>query len=244
VTTQGRPRRCLVVNADDFGQSPGVNRGVIAAHERGIVTSASLMVRWPAAVEAAEYARAHPGLGVGLHIDLAEWAHRDGRWTSLYEVVPVGDAAAVAAEVARQVTAFRELVGRDPTHFDSHQHIHRDPPLCEVALDWGRRLGVPVRHFTPGVTYCGNFYGQSGKGEPCPDAIGPEALVGVLRGLPPGVTELACHPALGGDVDSMYRAERVLEVQTLTDPRVRAVVREEGIELLSFGGCPMSPGLN
>ena len=44
--------RILVVNADDFGQSEGVNRGIIEAHTNGIVTSASLMVRWPAAREA------------------------------------------------------------------------------------------------------------------------------------------------------------------------------------------------
>ena len=44
-------QRYLIVNADDFGQSPGINRGVIEAHENGIVTSASLMVRWPAAAE-------------------------------------------------------------------------------------------------------------------------------------------------------------------------------------------------
>jgi predicted glycoside hydrolase/deacetylase ChbG (UPF0249 family) len=44
----------LIVNADDFGQSAGINRGIIAAHEQGMVTSASLMVRWPAAHEAAD----------------------------------------------------------------------------------------------------------------------------------------------------------------------------------------------
>ena len=67
----------LIVNADDFGQSPGVNRGVIAAHERGVVTSTSLMVRWPSAAAAAAYAREHPALSVGLHVDLGEWACRD-----------------------------------------------------------------------------------------------------------------------------------------------------------------------
>ena len=54
-----RPWRYLIVNADDFGLSPGVNRGVVQAHERGIVTSASLMVRQPAAGAAAACARAH-----------------------------------------------------------------------------------------------------------------------------------------------------------------------------------------
>src|SRR5215210_6058372 len=97
------PDRFLIVNADDFGQSPGVNRGVIAAHERGIVTSASLMVRWPAAAEAAAYARARPGLSVGLHVDLGEWVYRDGAWAARYEVARADDRAAVAAELARQL---------------------------------------------------------------------------------------------------------------------------------------------
>jgi predicted glycoside hydrolase/deacetylase ChbG (UPF0249 family) len=64
--------RYLIVNADDFGQSDGINQGVVKAYERGIVTSASLMVRWPTASAAAVYARAHPDLSLGLHIDLGE----------------------------------------------------------------------------------------------------------------------------------------------------------------------------
>ena len=70
--------RTLIVNADDFGLSPGVNAGVARTHEEGIVTSASLMVRQPAAEEAAAYARATPALGVGLHVDLGEWVWQDG----------------------------------------------------------------------------------------------------------------------------------------------------------------------
>src|SRR5260370_3831130 len=83
-------KRYLIVNADDFGQSPGVNRGIIEAHERGIVTSASLMVRWPAAAEAAAYARLHPRLSVGLHLDFGEWVCRGGGWARPYQVVPGG----------------------------------------------------------------------------------------------------------------------------------------------------------
>ena len=60
----------LIVNADDFGRSRGVNRGIVETHERGIVTSTSLMVFRPGAREAATYARAHPGLSTGLHIEL------------------------------------------------------------------------------------------------------------------------------------------------------------------------------
>src|ERR687893_53407 len=78
--------RYLIVNSDDFGLSRGVNQGIIEAHEQGIVTSASLMVRWPAAAEAAAYAREHSELSLGLHIDLSEWAYRDGDWRAVYEV--------------------------------------------------------------------------------------------------------------------------------------------------------------
>src|SRR5438046_10117756 len=100
--TREPDERTLIVNADDFGQSPGINRGIIAAHERGIVTSASLMVRWPAAVAAAAYARAHPRLSVGLHVDLGEAIYRAGEWIALYELVDRHDARAVDAEVRAQ----------------------------------------------------------------------------------------------------------------------------------------------
>src|SRR5262245_13398039 len=140
--------RSLIVNADDFGLSAGVNRGIIEAHERGIVTSASLMVRGLAAAEAAAYARAHPALSVGLHLDLGEWVWRDGDWMSVYEVVRADDAEAVAAEVTRQLAAFVRLVGRGPTHLDSHQHLHRHEPIRSVLRRAADELGVPLRHFS------------------------------------------------------------------------------------------------
>ena len=65
-------KRRLIVTADDFDRSPSANRGIIAANEVGIVTSANLMVRWPAAAEAAAYARERPDLALGLHFDLGE----------------------------------------------------------------------------------------------------------------------------------------------------------------------------
>jgi predicted glycoside hydrolase/deacetylase ChbG (UPF0249 family) len=226
--------RELIVNADDFGQSVGINRGVIAAHECGIVTSASLMVRWPAAGDAVTCARAHPDLGLGLHVDLGEWASSEGEWIPVYEVVNTRDSEAVRQEIRRQLDEFRRLTGRDPTHLDSHQHVHQSDPvrscLCAVASE----LGVTVRHYTPGLRYCGAFYGQKGGGAPLPAAIEVDALLALLTALPGGVTELGCHPGLDDDVDSMYRAERAVEVTTLCDPRVRAAIDAAGIRLRAF----------
>src|ERR1700730_10604325 len=109
-------KRYLIVNADDFGLSVGVNRGIIEAFEHGIVTSTSLMVNWQGAAEAAAYARKHPKLSLGLHLNLGEWAYRDGEWVTLYEEVPLDDATVVADEVARQLASFRFFLGKDPSH--------------------------------------------------------------------------------------------------------------------------------
>jgi predicted glycoside hydrolase/deacetylase ChbG (UPF0249 family) len=224
------PRR-LVVNADDFGRSLGVNRGVIETFERGIVTSASLMVRYGAATEAAaEYARRHPDLGLGLHVDLGEWAYRGGEWIPVYELEPTTD------EVAGQLEEFRRLVGREPTHLDSHQHVHRDEPARRLLLDLAASLGVPLRHAERQIAYCGAFYGRGEAGEELPDNISVEGLAGVLRGLPVGVTELCCHPAAAVDFDTDYASERLRERLTLCDPAVRRVVAEERLELCPFSG--------
>jgi predicted glycoside hydrolase/deacetylase ChbG (UPF0249 family) len=229
-------RRTLIVNADDLGLSEGVNCGVLRAHDEGIVSSASLMVRAPAAAHAAEELRLRPRLGVGLHVDLGEWVHVDGEWRTVYEVVDGDDAAGVAAEVAGQVERFRALLGRDPDHLDSHQHVHQREPARSALLAIARSLRVALRGLDPVVRHCGAFHGQTGTGDPLPEAISVDALVRLLRGLPAGATELGCHPGLDPDLASPYREERAREVEALCDARVRHVVAEEGIELACFAG--------
>lgn len=223
--------RRLVVNADDLGLSTGVNAGILHAARHGIVTSASLMVRAGAAADAARATRALPGLSVGLHLDLAEWVHDGTSWRPLYEVVDTDDATAVSREVGRQLDVFAALVGRPPTHLDSHQHVHRSDPVASILAAAGARLGVPVRGQSPDIAYRGDFYGQSGKGEPYRQAITAAALCAVIAGLPPGLTELGCHPGFSDDLDSVYALEREVEARVLCDPAVLEAVRRSGVQL-------------
>jgi predicted glycoside hydrolase/deacetylase ChbG (UPF0249 family) len=229
------PVKLLIVNADDFGLSEGTNRGILRAHDEGIVTSASLMVRQPAAAAAVAEALRRPRLSLGLHLDLGEWEYRDGRWVAVYEVVPDDDAAALRAEVERQRDAFEKLVGRPPTHLDSHQHVHRSEPVGSAARSLAARLRIPLRHFTPGLRYCGDFYGQGGKGERLPERITTDALVRTIASLAAGVTELCCHPGEDATLPSAYREERVTELAALCDPLVRAALRLHAVELIPFG---------
>ena len=221
----------LIVNADDFGQSEGVNRGILRAHREGIVTSASLMVRWPAAEHAARNAGQ---LDLGLHIDLGEWTCHDGQWRARYERVAMDYPRAVEEEVRFQLDEFRRLTGGEPTHIDSHQHVHLHEPALSVARRLANELAVPLRACTPHVRYCGGFYGQSETGAPCAAAISVAALVGLLRELRPGITELCCHPGEDKKLDSTYCHERFQEVEALCCPEIRQVIEMCGIQLVSF----------
>lgn len=231
-------KRYLIVNADDFGHSSAINRGIIHAHDHGIVTSASLMVRWPAAVEAAEYARNRPGLSLGLHLDLGEWTYKDEHWTPVYNVVPLDEVTELRQEALRQIAVFRTLTGRDPDHIDSHQHVHLSEPARSVVLEAALELGAPVRDCTPGIRYCGRFYGQTTEGSTYPGGITPDALIEILWQLPPAVTELTCHPGEGEVPNTTYIGERVIEMKTLCDARVRSALIEMGIELCGFATLP------
>jgi predicted glycoside hydrolase/deacetylase ChbG (UPF0249 family) len=232
--------RYLIVNADDFGQSEGINRGIITAYEKGIVTSASLMVRWDTARQAAKYACTDGALSIGLHVDLGEWIYRDGEWSALYQVVPLDDVRAVQDEIKRQLDLFCQWMGRPPTHLDSHQHIHRAEPACGILSRIAVELRVPLRGSHPQIHYDGSFYGQDRRGTPLPAQISPERLVKVIQGLPDGITELGCHPGWGENFHSMYRHERALEVRALCDPRVRAALDSQGIKRVSFADLPVS----
>jgi predicted glycoside hydrolase/deacetylase ChbG (UPF0249 family) len=219
--------RVLIVNADDYGASPGINEGIAEAHARGIVTSTSLMVTGAAAEDAVRLARAHPALAIGLHWDLdAEGPE---------PTVELGDAGAVRAELARQLVAFHELMGRPPSHVDSHHHIHREPDVIRVARELVAPLGVPLRG-DGRVTYVGGFYGQWESGVTDLHHVSPEFLIWILRNeVGKGWTELGCHPGhIRGDFSSPYLLEREAELATLTDPWVSAEIRTLGIRLASY----------
>ena len=228
----------LIVNADDFGLSDGVNRGIIQAAEQGILTSASLMVRQPAAAAAANYARTKAGISVGLHLDLGEWVYRDGEWVPLYSVVPTDDPDAVAQEVTRQMSAFERLMGKAPTHLDSHQHVHRNQPVLAITRELAAQLGIPLRDFDPRIRYCGDFYGQTGEGEHWPEGISLANLKQILTGLPEGITELGCHPGYGEGLATVYRKERAMETQVLCQPELRRTLKELEFQLCAFDTLP------
>jgi predicted glycoside hydrolase/deacetylase ChbG (UPF0249 family) len=192
------------------------------------------MVHPPAAEEAAEISASNPGLSVGIHLDLGEWRFVNGEWEALYERAPLDNAPMLEREVEDQLEKFADLIGSSPTHIDSHQHAHRNEPLRSVVLAKGAELGLPVRHFTPGIAYLGDFYGQDEEGKPYAERVTPEFLAQLVSSIKQGTTELCCHPAFEIDFQSTYALERERELASLCDASVRAAIETAGISLMSF----------
>jgi chitin disaccharide deacetylase len=216
----------LIVNGDDFGISQGINRGIMEAYHRGILTSASLIVNMPSSEEAAWLSRDLPRLSVGLHVNFANSAGEP--------VVNLTDPNNCQDELQRQFRRFQELMGYLPTHLDSHHNAHRDPRLLPHFIDLARQYQLPLREHCP-VRHFSKFYGQWG-GAPHLEQISVESLAWMLvTEVQEGCTELSCHPGyIDAEFQSSYSFEREAELQTLCDPSVREALGERQIQLVSF----------
>ncbi len=215
--------RYLIVNGDDFGASRGINRGIVEAHEHGILTSASLLVHGRGSEEAAALCRALPALSVGLHVEFPAALPRSGTPPDTW----------LPGLLREQYQQFERLMGRPPTHLDSHRNVHREPAALACFLELAAREGLPLREHSP-VRHFPHFYGQW-DGVTHGEQISVEKLAQMLTQLQPGITELACHPGyVDGEFATSYAAEREVELRTLTHPLLRRVLQDEEIHLVSF----------
>jgi hopanoid biosynthesis associated protein HpnK len=154
-------RRHLVVNADDFGLTVGVNDGILAAHESGILTSASLFANAPATDDAIRRARTFSSLGVGVHLTLVDGrpalspqqvptlVGEDGQFRSTWKpfIAACLRGRVSLGEIERELTAQIERlqgVGLTLTHLDTHKHVHAFPPVFAVVCRLAKRFNLPV----------------------------------------------------------------------------------------------------
>ena len=248
----------LIVNADDFGYTPGVTRGILRAHQRGIVTATTLMANAPDTEDAAKAARADTTLDVGVHLvftyglptaaadRVRSLVTETGAFPRVTDLLRSGRPRADEAliEARAQYQRVRQLLGRDPTHIDTHHWVHDLPALEDAVIALAKETGAAARTHDgrqrarfrdAGVRTPDRFvreYQHTGK-------IGVERLVGLLEVLSEdaGVIELMCHPAEPDEAllsGSSYAAERGVELEALTDPAVRTALERLRIELVNF----------
>ena len=152
-------KRFAIINADDFGISTGVNRAIIEAHDRGILTSTSLMVTGDAFAEAVELAKTRPKLAVGLHLVLCcgksalpasvipHLVDRDGNFPTdptvagfRYQFAPQARAE-LKQEVTAQLEKFQQT-GLKLSHLDGHLHLHCHPVVLQIVSELAQRFAI------------------------------------------------------------------------------------------------------
>jgi predicted glycoside hydrolase/deacetylase ChbG (UPF0249 family) len=247
----------LIVNADDFGLTSGVSRGILDAHRKGIATSTTVLVTRPVDPQLLAQLKA-TRLGVGLHLNLTLGVPLSPTSAVLSLVDSEGkfirDPCQTAArakpeeaelELRAQADRFIGLLGSSPTHLDSHHHVGRHSPIREIIWSLAGELGAPVRSQdaevrtaarAAGLRTPDHFFGESG-----PDPYwSAERLLAHLAALPEGISEFMTHPGYfdGELAGSRYGPQREVELQGLTDPAVRRAVEDAGIRLCHFGDLP------
>ena len=243
--------RTLIVNADDLGLSRSVSQGILQAHDRGIVTSASLLVNTPGFEFTVPRMRKRSRLSVGLHFNLSLAApvsppetvptlvDDEGRFARQ----PEDHTAHWAAEDIRRELGAQmqrlERTGMAITHLDTHGQVDRNDRVLSILLDQARRSNIPCRGDRRAEVVAAGV-ATTARVIRDPHFHLPDGHVHVyqhLTNLPDGVTELVCHP---GRVDrtlrrlSPWTEQRAGELHTFTAPLLRQVVGLAGIRLASF----------
>lgn len=241
----------LIVNADDFGYSTGVNLGIIEAYQTGIVTSTTMMVNMHALDHAVSLAQRNPGLGVGIHLaltcgspvrdDVPSLVDGQGRFRMQCDIFQHADAQEIERELESQIERFY-AIGLTPTHLDSHHHVHSHPLVLPIVLRLAERYQLPIRRLSnePNMAdlygrikttaqFYWDFYG---------DQVSYETMVNLIQlGIDKETVEIMCHPAY---VDapllegSSYALPRVKELAILTDDRIKQVIKQSNIALSNF----------
>jgi len=150
----------LIINADDFGLTRGVNRAIVELHQAGVLTSTTLMAKAAATEDAIELALATPSLGVGCHIVLVDGEpilpaakiptlvdEKTGRFPASLSafLIRLFTGRVRAAEIEAEASAQMELLkhaGLTLTHIDTHKHTHMFPPVLEPLLRAARAAGI------------------------------------------------------------------------------------------------------
>ncbi len=215
--------RKLVVNADDFGFTRDVNRGIVEAHQRGILTATTLMASGAAFDDAVALGRENPALDIGCHLVLVGDPPYPLTLTQLIQAIAL-KRIRVYEELRGQVERI-VAAGLRPTHLDTHKHTHLLPPVLdavarlseEFKIPWVRRpFDFPMttagvswskRAVTRAMRSAGGRFARVLKRHGCRSTdhfagfqitgrFDEKSLAALIRALPEGSTEFMCHPGI------------------------------------------------
>ena len=251
----------VIINADDFGYSRGINFGIMDSHLQGVLTSTTLMANMPGFEHAVELKKAHPTLGVGVHMVLtcdrpllSTHKHIVKENGAFYHVKDYQSGVAkmtpeAAEEVEREWTAQIEKVlaaGIQPTHLDSHHHTHlMAPETTAIAVKLARKYNLPLRVIETAVPedikHVSDFepaFDEIGEGKMSKEEIEAYYKEVIARIKATDSIEIMTHPGYIDEINftgSSLNIQRVYEVTALTNSTfVDAIKNDPEIELATY----------
>ncbi len=234
----------LIINADDFGMCEGVSLGIIKCHTDGVLTSTTLMTNMPFAPHAVEMARMYPKLGLGIHLVATcgtpvipgkkSFTDEHGNFKKLKNY-PNGEVKMNPDELylewKAQIELFIRMVGKKPTHIDSHHHVHLLPGNVDVAICLAKEYDIPMRQETDlGLDYEVATLMRGFGNNISIDYFEKDLTVDTTQ-------ELMCHPAF---IDyhlyqnSSYCNERVFEMKFIRSQEFRNWINDHKIKLINY----------
>ena len=240
----------LIINADDFGYSKGVNYGIIEAYKNGLVTSTTVMMNMPYVDHALDLYKDNQGLGLGIHFvltsyhpltDSEELLGDNGVMDKDFERISLCSDEAIEAEMRAQLTALHSK-GYKITHADSHHHVHRIPKVLKIMSKICKEYGLAMRtvpeqrisaEFDKDIKsteeFEVEFYDKEATFEKFREIVSQEGI---------STLEICTHPAF---IDlhlknySNYVEPRIMELDVLTSQKAKDLITDKNIEMINFG---------
>lgn len=137
----------LVVVADDYGFTSGVNKAMIESYTEGMVTELSMMMFSPGTDEAVDLAKQHSIGSVGIHLTMnrLDRGEKYLRTQDYQRILDTSSKEALVGIVLEEVSAFERLVGHKPSHIIGHQNIHLHPKLFDFVVGYALKNDISVR---------------------------------------------------------------------------------------------------
>lgn len=221
----------LVVNADDFGYREGINKGIIYAHQNGVVTSASMFVEREGTADAIRLAKENPAIGLGIHIDLDRFFEVDHHaglilgWLDDHH-----DISEVQSEIHRQLEKYFSF-GFPCDHVDSHHHAHLHPEVFPLVCREASTFKVPIVRFSEKNSFDHSKVNEMKRAIKENGLISPDHFIeGWYWGNvdePYQFAELMTHPGYG-------ELWREAELAHCCQPPLKQYLIDQKIDLLRF----------
>ncbi len=229
----------LIVNADDFNLTRGTDRAILECHDKGIVSSTTVLMTLPFSPKTVRDLKARPFLGKGIHLSLTLGTAVSPKtpfqltrnMLTVAHKIPV---KAAEREYEAQILKFKKLTGRLPTHMDTHHHIHGLRNIQTAIGSLSRKFGIPFRRVNKAMPGATHYLFEDL--DPKKHWTGSK-FAQVLKELPSGISEIMVHP---GYVDrdlkaiSSFQSGREIERKILMAPKIRALLDPLNIKLINF----------